>query len=94
MRWSSQRANGWVPAEPMASPRSSAESRTCRRRLVSCSAASASVAQGSVEISRTDSISSGLMSPFGASWSMDSIALTRSKDWPSQIMSSSSMPIV
>ena len=52
------------------------------------------VAHGSVAISSTDSISSGLMSPFGAPWSIDSIMLTRSNVSASQIISSSSMPIV
>ena len=51
-------------------------------------------AQGSVAISSTDSISSGLISPDGAGSIMLSIALTSSSDSASRIISSSSMPIV
>src|SRR3954463_5058322 len=71
-----------------------AMSRTWRRRSASWRAASSSVAQGSVAISRTDSISSGLIVPRGASASRDSIALTRSSVSASTIMSSSSTPTV
>ena len=49
---------------------------------------------GSVEISSTDSISSGLISPSVAGSSIDSIALTSSSVSASRIISSSSMPIV
>ena len=51
-------------------------------------------AHGSVEISSTDSISSGLISPVGAASSIVSIALTSSSDSASRIISSSSIPIV
>ena len=51
-------------------------------------------AQGSVEISSTDSISSGLISPDGAGSIMLSIALTSSSDSASRIINSSSMPTV
>src|SRR5205807_388340 len=49
---------------------------------------------GSVAISSTDSISSGLTSPTGASPSSDSIALTRFRLSASRIISSSSTPTV
>src|SRR3954447_9614677 len=71
-----------------------AMSRTWRRRSASWMAASSSVAQGSVATSRTDSISSGLIVPRGASASRDSTALTRSSVSASTIMSSSSTPTV
>ena len=80
MRWSSHIANGWVPAAPIASPLAAAVWITWRRSARSCSPASAVFAHGSVEISSTDSISSGLISPAGAGSSIDSIALTSSSD--------------
>ena len=83
-----------MPAEPIAIPFEIAVAHTCWRSARSCSPASGTVAHGSVETSSTDSISSGLISPRGAGSSIASIALTRSKDWPSTIISSSSMPIV
>src|SRR5262249_33120187 len=64
------------------------------RRARSCSPACAVPGSGWVEISSTDSISSGLISPAGGSASIDSIALTRSSDSASRIISSSSMPSV
>ena len=76
MRWSSHIANGCVPAEPMHSPRPEAVSRTWWRSARSWRPASAVFASGVVEISSTDSMSSGLISPSGASSSSDSIALT------------------
>ena len=85
----------------MLSPRLEAVSRTLRRSAWIWSPASATVAQGFVAISRTDSMSSGLMSPssrsaFAAPWSSssDSIALTSAKLFASTIMSSSSTPTV
>src|SRR5437588_119322 len=87
-------ANGWVPAAPMASPLVAAVWITWRRSERSCSPASAVFPHGWVEISSTDSISSGLISPVVAGSSSDSIALTSSSDWPSRIISSSSIPIV
>ena len=94
MRWSSHIANGWVPAEPIARPRFAAVSRTCVRSARSWRPASAVSGAGSVAISSTDSISSGLIWPSGASSRSDSTALTRLSVSPSTIMSSSSMPIV
>src|SRR3954447_13548147 len=78
----------------MANPFSAAASRTWPRSAISCWPASTALRQGSVAISRTDSISSGLIVPRGASASMDSIALTRSSVSASTIMSSSSTPTV
>jgi hypothetical protein len=49
---------------------------------------------GSVEISRTDSISSGLISPASDGSSIDSIAFSSSSDSPLRIISSSSIPMV
>src|SRR3954471_11621038 len=94
MRWSSHSAKGCVPAEPMRRPFSAAMSRTWRRRLPSWRAHSPMSRHGSVAISRTDSMSSGLMKPSVASASSDSIALTRSSVSASTIMSSSSTPTV
>src|SRR3954468_4954220 len=87
-------ANGWVPAEPIRIPCSAAMSRTWRRSSASWMAASSRVGHGSVAISRTDSMSSGLIVPRGASASSDSTALTRSSVSASTIMSSSSTPTV
>ena len=67
---------------------------TWRRRAVSWPPASSMLAHGSVEISSTDSISSGLISPAGAGSSIASIALTSSSDSASRIISSSSIPSV
>ncbi len=98
MRWSSHIANGWVPAAPVASPLPSATSRTTRRRPRSWLPASAVLRHGSVAISSTDSISSGLTSPVSSSGltasSIDSTELESSSVSASRIMSSSSMPIV
>jgi hypothetical protein len=47
-----------------------------------------------VEISSTDSMSSGLISPEADSSSSDSMAFTRSSEPASRIISSSSMPSV
>ncbi len=49
---------------------------------------------GAVEISSTDSISSGLISPAGAGSSIASIALTSWSDSASRIINSSSIPSV
>src|SRR4051794_24972374 len=94
MRWSSHIANGCVPAEPIRSPLPAAMSLTWRRRLMSWRAQCSRLRHGSVAISRTDSISSGLIEPSGASSRSDSIALTRSRVSGSTIMSSSSTPRV
>ena len=66
IRWSSHIANGWVPAEPIVEPLRRRPSRgpggaarAAARRPRPCSA------HGSVEISSTDSMSSGLISPVG-----------------------------
>ena len=91
-------ANGWVPAEPMRSPLLAAVSVTRRRSALSCAPASVTSAQGAVQISSTDSISSGLISPAsscaGESSSSDSIAWASSSEPSSRIISSSSTPIV
>src|SRR3954463_7268935 len=78
----------------MASPFSAAASRTWPRSAISCWPASTALRQGSVAISRTDSMSSGLIEPMGVSTRSDSIALTRSSVSASTIMSSSSTPTV
>src|SRR3954463_4926195 len=78
----------------MASPFSAAASRTWPRSAISCWPASTALRQGSVAISRTDSMSSGLIEPMGVSTRSDSIALTRSSVSASTIMSSSSTPMV
>ena len=79
IRWSSHIANGWVPAEPIVRPlraallaHLAAQRPQLRRPPRRCSRTA------SVEISSTDSMSSGLISPSGASSSSASIALTRS----------------
>ena len=82
---------GRADRQALARPRSRAPGARSAR---SCAPASAVFAHGSVEISSTDSISSGLISPGGAGSSSVSIALTRSSDSASRIISSSSMPIV
>ena len=68
IRWSSQRATGCVPAEPM---RQALACRRCREPDAAARAApppaSRMSAHGLVEISSTDSISSGLISPSGES---------------------------
>src|SRR3954469_15240566 len=94
MRWSSHIANGCVPAEPIRSPLAAAMSLTWRRRLISWRAQCSRLRHGSVAISRTDSMSSGLIAPSGAPSRSDSIALTRSRVSGSTIMSSSSTPRV
>src|SRR5579859_2015022 len=87
-------AKGWVPAAPIVRSFVAAVSSTWRRRERSCPAAWAVFEHGLVEISSTDSISSGLISPAGAPSSIVSIALTSSSDPASRIISSSSIPIV
>src|SRR4051795_5096074 len=94
MRWSSHIANGCVPAEPIRSPLPAAMSLTWRRRSISWRPQWSRSPQGSVAISRTDSMSSGLIDPSGASSRSDSIALTRSRVSGSTIISSSSTPRV
>src|SRR3954468_20957109 len=94
MRWSSHIANGCVPADAMPSPLSAAASRICERRAMSCWPASTGLQHGSVAISSTDSMSSGLTAPSGVSMRSDSTALTRSSVSLSTIISSSSTPIV
>ena len=71
-------AKGCVPADPIARLRCAAVSRTWRRSERSWMPASTVLLHGRVAISSTDSMSSGLISPAGASSSSDSIALTRS----------------
>ena len=68
-------ANGCVPAEPIASPLAFAVRQTRRRRARSWSPASRVFAHGFVEISSTDSMSSGLISPSAPSSRSCSIAL-------------------
>src|SRR3954447_16460514 len=87
-------AHGRVSAGPSRIPCSAAMSRTWRRRLASWMAASSRSLHGSVAISSTDSMSSGLIEPSGASSRSDSIALTRSSVSGSTIISSSSTPRV
>ena len=97
MRWSSQWANGWVAAEPIVRPFASAVSRTRRRSSSSCPAASPALRHTSVEISSTDWISSGFTWPSvsrGTASIISSIAGTRSIDFWSTIISSSSTPRV
>lgn len=83
-----------MPAEPIARPCSEAVPITWARSARSWPPACAMLAQGSVAISSTDSISSGLISPAGDSSSSVSMALTRSNDSASRIIISSSMPMV
>ena len=94
MRWSSHMAKGCVPAEPIARPRARAVAITWSRRPRNCTPASRVLRAGLVEISSTDSMSSGLISPSGASSRSSSIALTRSSPSRSRIINSSSIPIV
>jgi hypothetical protein len=98
MRWSSQSANGWVPAEPIARPCCCATWFTVRRRARSWTPASTVLRTGVVAISQTDSISSGLTSPSVGmslrSESSDSMEFERSSVSSSTIMSSSSIPRV
>ena len=95
MRWSSHFANGWVPADPIARPRLSAVVWTRLRSSRSWMPASRVLRHGSVAISQTDSISSGLtalVSPSAAR--SDSIEFESSSVSASTIISSSSMPMV
>src|SRR3954470_5742379 len=87
-------ANGCVPADPICSPFSAASAPAWRRRSMSWRPQWSRLLHGSVAISRTDSMSSGLIEPSGASSRSDSIALTRSRVSGSTIMSSSSTPRV
>src|SRR3954462_6476217 len=87
-------ANGCVPAEPIRSPLSSAIALTWRRRPMSWRPRAWRSRHGSVAISSTDSMSSGLIAPAGAPSRSDSIALTRSSVSGSTIISSSSTPRV
>src|SRR5215207_5347197 len=96
MRWSSHIANGCVPADAIVRLRRAAFSRTSERRLRSWAPASCVFLHGSVAISRTDSMSSGLISPSPgcSSSSSASMAFVSSSDSASRIMSSSSIPMV
>src|SRR5215218_11071771 len=98
MRWSSQSANGCVPADPMATPCCWATWLTVRRSARSWAPASTVFLTGVVAISQTPSMSSGFTSPsVGTSLrsaSSASIEFERSSVSSSTIMSSSSIPRV